>query len=463
MRIGIAIILLVDLAIRSLSIKAFFTDEGFLPLEVLKNYNWNPYYFSLHAMSGDLWWQILLFILNAISIILLMIGYRTRLFTFICWVLLSSLQLRNPFILQSGDDLLRLVLFWGIFLPWGNYYSIEKKNVNSTTYFSIANIGYMLLVTSVYFFSSLLKTSDEWHANGTAIYYALSLDQMRLPFGTLLYQFPSAMNVLTHVVYYIELIAPLLILIPFVSSKFRVLGIGLIALLFLGIAGSLYVGLFYIIGIVSLIGLLPSSMMDYIELKFLKKKKSNVVDTTEEINDYKRHFITELIHVSLVSFMTLVICFCLMLNLGNLKSFPFMMETYLAKFGTALRLDQSWGMFSPSILKDDGWYIYAGYVEGKGLIDIKNNKDSVSYKKPENIVNTYESDRWRKYGENYTFNNNNHIRPYFCKYLLKKWNKEHPEKQVSEVTIFFMKEVSLPNYGTKPIEKLALCNCIDKE
>jgi len=61
MRIGIGLILLLDLYIRSLSIKAFFTNEGILPKNILKQYNWSTYYFSFHTISGDLWWKVLVF------------------------------------------------------------------------------------------------------------------------------------------------------------------------------------------------------------------------------------------------------------------------------------------------------------------------------------------------------------------------------------------------------------------
>jgi hypothetical protein len=75
------------------------------------------------------------------------------------------------------------------------------------------------------------------------------------------------------------------------------------------------------------------------------------------------------------------------------------------------------------------------------------------------VVSEFESDRWRKYSENYAFKNNNYIRPFYCDYLLKKWNLEHPTNKISELTIYFMKEISLPNYKTKPLEKNAVCNC----
>lgn len=459
MRIGIGLILLTDLFIRSLSIKAFFTDEGVLPISTLKDYNWSPTYFSYHALSGDLWWQVVLFIINAFCIILLIIGFRTRLFTFICWVLLTSLQNRNPFILQGGDDLLRILLFWAVFLPWGERYSILKKSTYATDYFSLANIGYILLPCSVFFFSALLKTSPEWHSEGTALYYALSLDQIRMPVGSFIYQYPDLLTVLTHSVFYIELLAPILIILPFVSPKIRLIGIISIVFLFIGIALTLYVGLFYIIGIVSVIGLLPSSVMNWFESHFYKNKTPFDSSQIQEVNS---SILVNILFTLKNYFIIIVISFCLMMNLGSVKKFPFALDPEIVSYGKVLRLEQNWGMFSPSILKDDGWFVYSGFNNKEKYIDIKHNVDSVSFKKPKYGVNEFESDRWRKFQENYTFNNNNYMRPFYCKYLMNKWNKEHPDNYISDLTIFFMKETSLPNYQTKPIVKTAVCNCSDK-
>jgi len=459
MRIGIGFILLTDLFIRSLSIKAFVTDDGVLPITVLKDYNWSPTYFSFHTLSGDLWWQIVLFIINAFCIILLIIGFRTRLTTFICWVLLTSLQNRNPFILQGGDDLLRILLFWVLFLPWGERYSVLKKSSYVTNYFSWANIGYMLLPCSVCFFSALLKTSPEWHSEGTALYYALSLDQIRMPFGSFIYQYPDFLKVLTHSVFYIELLAPILIIFPFVSTKIRLIGIISIVFLFIGIAFTLYIGLFYIIGITSLIGLLPSSVMDWFESHFYKNKTEFDSSQLQENNS---SILVKTLFTLKNYFIIIVISFCLMMNLGSIKKFPYALDPAIVNYGKVLRLEQNWGMFSPSILKDDGWFVYSGFNHKHKYIDIKNNVDSVSFIKPENGVSEFESDRWRKFQENYTFNNNNYMRPYYCKYLINKWNKEHPDNYITDLTIFFMKETSLPNYKTKPIEKMAVCNCQDK-
>lgn len=453
MRIGIAIILLADLIVRSLSITAFFTDEGILPIAILKTYNWNPYYFSVHSLCGDLWFQVILFSVNAFCIIMLLIGYRTRLFTLLCWFLLVSMQNRNPFILQGGDELLRILLFWAIFLPWGERYSVIKTSVYKETYFSVANVGYIFLVASVYFFSALLKNSAEWRSDYTALYYALSIDQMRLPLGTWLYQFPQLLKVLTVVVFYIELVAPVLLILPFITKYTRVIAIMLLLLLQLGIGSTLYVGLFFIIGMVALIGMLPSNCLDWIE----KKGIQNKVLFEPHKTIFKK--LNSLFSDVKVVFLVITVLYCLILNLGNVNGFPYVLNSNLIKYGSALRLEQNWGMFSPTVLKNDGWYVYVGFTTNGNYIDIKHQGNPVTYAKPTNIVDEYESDRWRKYGENYTFNTNNHIRPLYCKYLISKWNKEHPDRKIIDLSIFFMQETSMLNYATKPIEKIAVCNC----
>jgi len=190
-------------------------------------------------------------------------------------------------------------------------------------------VGYICLIASVYFFSALLKTSPEWRTEGTAIYYALSIDQIRLPFGTFLYQFPMLMKVLTFIVFYIELIAPILMIVPFVPKKVRIIGVALIAFIHLGFCMSLYVGLFYIIGLSSLIGLLSSKNMDWFENHFYKNK---VIFEKEENTQYKSHILFEGFTILKTWFIVFVITYCIMLNLGNVKAFPYALESYLFKY-----------------------------------------------------------------------------------------------------------------------------------
>ena len=97
-------------------------------------------------------------------------------------VMLISLHNRAPLVLQGGDNLLLLVLFWMCFLPIGQRYSIDAALVDPrqpasrpvpNAYLSVATVAILLQAMAVYFFSAFLKSGDEWYPDGTAIYYAL--------------------------------------------------------------------------------------------------------------------------------------------------------------------------------------------------------------------------------------------------------------------------------------------------
>jgi hypothetical protein len=197
--------------------------------------------------------------------------------------------------------------------------------------------------------------------------------------------------------------------------------------------------------------------MDWFEFKLYKNNTEVIINDEDDPSLFYKSLI-----VIKNYFIAGIILFCLMMNLGSVREFPYALDSKIVNYGKVFRLEQNWGMFSPYILKDDGWFVYSGFNQKHQYIDIKNNKSSVSLKKPNPVVCEFESDRWRKFQENYTFNNNNYMRPYYCKYLINKWNKEHPDNYISDLTIFFMKETSLPNYETKAVEKIAVCNCQDK-
>ena len=62
-RIAFGILILADLFIRSRFLKDFYTDEGLLNLYALKKIYEGNYYTSVHALSGDYYFQLFLFLL----------------------------------------------------------------------------------------------------------------------------------------------------------------------------------------------------------------------------------------------------------------------------------------------------------------------------------------------------------------------------------------------------------------
>ncbi|TXK31570.1 hypothetical protein FVR03_19760 [Pontibacter qinzhouensis] len=477
MRIWLAGIVLTDLAIRATDLEAHYSNMGVLPLHVLHQHAWNPYYFSLHALSGLWQFQAVLFAIAAVFAVCLLIGYKTRVATIVTWLLLLSLQNRNVLISQGGDDLLRMLLFWGIFLPWGRCYSYDAtkaaKPVLETRYFSVATIAYILQIFLVYFCTALLKNAPEWRTEGTALYYALSLDQILMPVGKLIYPYPELLRFLTFFTFYTELLLPFLLLIPFRNTFFRLVVAGVLLCFHIGISLTLFVGLFYLINIASAVGLLPPVAMDWAEKRFLASIRRPLTGQFQHIfkrvkfpasmqvqfrlhRPFLQQPVQRQIREGVVAFLLL---YCIWWNLsGTTLKLPKLPDES-RWFGYLFRTDQHWGMFSPAVFKDDGWYVLEGSTTTGRSIDLNQQGKEVDYLKPASVMALFKNDRWRKYSENYLYIHNGFMRPYYCNYLVRRWNEANPESPVKELQVIYMKEFSLPDYQVATPTKEVLCTC----
>jgi hypothetical protein len=449
MRIAIAIVILADLVIRAADMEAHYMEDGIWPSDLIRHSGWKNGYWTFHDLLPSHGFTIFLFVLHFILAAFVLIGYRTRICTLLLLVFEISLHNRNIFILQAGDDLLRLILLWGIFLPWGARYSLDARNQKQMPGVPwIAGFGYLILIASVYLFSVMLKTGSDWHADNSALYYALSLDQLRLPLGDVIYHQETFLKAATRAVYLIELIIGVLIFIPTRKQVCRTIAFFLIVLLHISIGLTLYVGLFFIIGCVSAIGLLPGELFTKIEKRFtatgrvmIRKKNKTWILVANNIS-------------------ILIIVTCLTINLSTTSFFDYRLQHHVAFAANALRLDQYWGMFSPQVLRRDGWLVYYGQDSVGRQWDLRLNQDYVDFSKPPHVVSMYKSDRWRKLAENMQDARFTFLRPLYCKYILKKWNERHPRRQMVLLNLYFIEKTNLPGYKTTVPQKIlySVCN-----
>jgi hypothetical protein len=61
----------------------------------------------------------------------MLVGYYTKTASFLTWILTLSLHNRNYLVLHGGDVLQRVILFYALFLPLGDCYSIDNAYFNS--------------------------------------------------------------------------------------------------------------------------------------------------------------------------------------------------------------------------------------------------------------------------------------------------------------------------------------------
>ena len=273
LRVGCALIVILDLIQRSSDLVAHYTDQGIAPRMLVIDHT-NRWSVSLHQMSGIWQWQAVLFILAGLAALALLVGYRTRLASILTWGLCVSLITRNPYVGYSADVLLRLMLFWGMFLPWGAAYSVDAAWRDdpppSQQFLSLSTIAFAIQIVSVYLFSVMLKSGKEWWSEGSAIYYALSIDYLATPIGKALREAPYfTLRLLTWSVLFLEVIAPLSLLLPVRKASFR-LGAALgIVILHLSISSVLFVGIFPLLGITGILFFLPGQFWDFLGRKFV--------------------------------------------------------------------------------------------------------------------------------------------------------------------------------------------------
>ena len=482
MRAAVAVVLLCDIAIRSTDLEAHYSNLGVVPLPLLQQQIWNPYQFSLHASSGLWQVQAVLFLLAAVAAVAMLFGYHTRTATAISWLLLVSVQNRNPLIVQGGDDLLRMLLFWGFFLPWGRVYSWDARHrplPESFRYVSAATAAYVVQLALVYWCTALLKNSPEWRQEGTALYYAFSLDQVLMPGGRLLYPYPALLRVLTLGTFYTELLLPFVLFIPWRVWWWRLLFVGVLWGFHVGISLTLFVGLFFLISMASVLGLLPAQAMAWLEQRLLPRAlqlgqrvalrfqhlSARVaawqpgirlrLETSVELPGGLRQLLWSA-REGLVLGLLAYVCWW---NLDSIVRPEWTMREPLRWLGFLVRIDQHWGMFAPSVFKDDGWYILDGTTTTGQHFDLNRGSVPVTYAKPASVVSLFRNDRWRKYSENYLFVSNEYMRPYYCNYLLRIWQEQHPQKPLRRLEVVYMKEVSLPDYRVAGPTREVLCTC----
>ncbi|GAA4034696.1 HTTM domain-containing protein [Hymenobacter glaciei] len=477
LRVATAAVILLDLAIRSTDLEAHYANVGVLPVSALMDHAWTPYQFSLHAASGLWQAQAVLFAVAAAAAVAMLLGYHTRLATVASWLLLVSLQNRNPLIGQGGDDLLRMLLFWGMFLPWGRVWSWDARSRPAPAqlgYFSAATVAYVVQLALLYWCTALLKNGPEWTKTGTALYYAFSLDQVLLPGGRLLYPYPALLRFLTFAAYYTELLLPFALFIPVGVKWWRLLVVGVLFGFHLSISFTLYVGLFFIINMASVLGLLPPMALDWLTARAAPHAartrrwcpslptwplpwRLRLERTRPSTADGRR--LARTVSNTFVGLVLAYVCWWNLDDVAVLRPAGHLMAAPVRWFGYLFRVDQHWGMFAPAVFKDDGWYILEGTTNTGRVLDLNRSGAPMRYAKPASVVALFKNDRWRKYSENILFVNNAWMRPYYCNYLLRIWHENPAHAPLRHLSVVYMKEVSLPNYQVSRPTREVLCDC----
>lgn len=264
-RVALAFLLLYDVLDRFPHSQAFYSDAGFFSTEYSKEES--PACFSLNYLSGSVVFQQFLFVMLGVSAVALALGCLTRLATVVCWILLVSVHVRNPFVLIGGDTLLRLMLFWSMFIPLSSTWSVDawlrrrkkhKSGCPRSNWVWTAGTGCLLMqVCLMYWCAGASKLTETW-IDGTAMEYILRLDLYVRPFGEWALTQPLLLKSIAYGTLLVELAVPFLLFVPVFTPWFRLAVILAFWSLHLGIELAMDVGNFGAVSMVAWLPFLPS-------------------------------------------------------------------------------------------------------------------------------------------------------------------------------------------------------------
>src|SRR5262245_6435362 len=197
-----------DLLRRLADVRNFYTDFGVMPRAWLAQTG-DTWRLSLHMANGETWFQAAVIAAQALLALMVLVGYRTRVAAVLTFVLLGSLHNRNPMILIGGDNMLMCLWLWAMLIPIQARRSEDsamssRSQAERHLHLSCASAALTLHVLYTYFFSAILKSAPDWWPDGTAVWYALSLDRYATPLGVWLRDtLPWALAPLTWYVYFL--------------------------------------------------------------------------------------------------------------------------------------------------------------------------------------------------------------------------------------------------------------------
>lgn len=428
--------LLIDLAVRAGDLRAHYTDFGLAPSADLGVYTYRTIW-TLHALASPYPTAVaLLFALAALFAIALIAGWHTRLATLGSWLLVANLQYRNPALVFGGDVMLRMMLFWGLFLPLGARWSLDARRdperfPRANGYVSVATAAFILQLLLVYVFSVLNRTGPTWW-NGDALFYALHFDQFATAAGIWLREHGAWLGPMTLVAIWFEALAPLLALMPIANGVFRTLAV----VLFLGFHATL--ALLFAIGIfplsfgVAWIGLLPT---------WFWQRVGNGGDPRLDRASPRQGGLSPFAS----ALAAIALAFVLLSNLSTVRGGA--LAAYFPKNwdlpAQLVWIDQLWGLFSPDPPIYDGWYAFMGVQRDGTEVNPFWRGAPVGFEKPPVVADTMNI-RWREFFFRLQRDAKDPRWPAFGRWLCRAWNEDHTgPAHLERAYVYFVEETTV--------------------
>jgi hypothetical protein len=443
-RVGLGLIVIIDLLGRMRDLRAHYTADGVFPLDALLTLGTHAT-IAFHNWNDTALYQASLFCVHMIFALLLLLGWHTKIMSILVWALMISVHNRNFMILHGGDVLLRLLLFWAMFLPLSEESRRFARGKDQQSYLGFASVFYALQVALLYWSAAWLKSDRAWWPDGNAVWLALNLDHLATAFGVWLRGFGEHLRWLSISVLALEYTGPFLLLAPWAWIRF--FGVVLLAGMQMGFGLGLDLALFPWISVLATVPFLPREFWDLLDRRFARLRGLRVLRPKRLLTKIPPR-IDQIAKACVTGALVYVACIVLWINLKHDKIIHKPIPDILSKTASYLRIDQYWNMFAPFPYLDDFWFVIPARLANGTEVDLfRNGRTKISWAKPELVSAEMENVRWAKFLANMWDSKHIQRRVWYTEYLCRDWNRRHgPDEQIDILSVYYVRETARRDY-----------------
>ncbi|ELY57195.1 hypothetical protein C491_11858 [Natronococcus amylolyticus DSM 10524] len=397
-RIGAGLLIIADVLLRARNFTFFYTEAGVVPQSLAREMAADNA-ISVYYLTTDPTAIAALFVLTILVAVQLIVGYKTRIAVVLSFLLVVSLDHHNPLVLSFADTLFRMLLFWAIFLPLGERWSVDALHADSpprTGIASLASAAILAQIVYMYVLNGYHKRESELWTGGEATPLIMGLDNTTFLLGDLMRNVPTLLQYGGLTWYYMLLFAWLLV---FLRGHARTLLVAMFVGGHASFAITVRIGAFAYVAIVGLLLFLQAPVWDRLEVlvRSAPIDRSRLAHARTELERIGSRLPRARINSATFGrARTTVYTVVLVVAVVSLLVVPTLSYLPVAQFvdeedglkdriddrADAIRISQpDWTVFAPHPRTVDRYYVFPAETEDGNTVDAYNERP-LTYERP---------------------------------------------------------------------------------
>ncbi|ELY93464.1 hypothetical protein C483_05853 [Natrialba hulunbeirensis JCM 10989] len=485
-RVALALLILADLFLRARNFSHFYTEAGPVP-QSLATAALSTDAPSVYFLTTDPTGTAALFVVHGVLAVLLLVGYYTRIVTALSLVFVLSLDLRNPLVLSYADTLFVWLLFWAIFLPLGDRWSVDAVHADREPRASVASIATALALfqmITMYTVNGYHKSGSALWPSGEAAVLVFGLDDMTFFLADSLHAVPSLLQAGGFAWYYMLCLSGLLIL---TRGRLRTGLVSVYMVAHLSFAVTVRIGAFAFVALAGLILFLQSSFWnDLSAVAHRLSLPTTTADTNRAVRtrlplarrhrlsdrlpaltalaarlprlelEYTAQLTSRIRHnptrtvATVVVVLGAVVALVSVLSAGGLVGDEVDPVAEIERGATGFVDHQTeWSIFAPEPRTTDRYYVFPAVTASGEHLDVYNDRELTFDRPHENLQQQYETYRERFYMNSVGATEPPETTALLAEHICTEWNEAHDGDELTHLTMYqVQEEVTRETIGT---------------